>query len=192
MIGLILGVLSVAATALAVAKCAIDIAKDLGLIKKETQIEELGDRALRAEQDGIVPEKFEKYEEYVKAIENYKIEPDDKREFSEEDKIKKAAELTTKLLDEKFGENIGVGEFILQEVPKNEKFYIPERVKSYIETFEKHNESLDNVKKYFEKDIDGNDNIIKIDGVIKEAEYKLNPNLDSKEIDKIIDEQRID
>lgn len=78
------------------------IAKALGIIKPETEVDELGDKALQAEEEGIRPENFETYEDYVKAIEGFKVDPEKSELYTEEEKINKGIEVTSTLTAEKY------------------------------------------------------------------------------------------
>lgn len=80
------------------------IGKALGLIKPETQVDELGDKALQAEEKGITPDQFETYEKYVKAIEGFQLDPEKSRETTLEEKVEKGIELTVGVIREKFPE----------------------------------------------------------------------------------------
>lgn len=66
--------------------------------KPETTVEDLGDKAL---QSGFKPEDFASYEEYVKAVEDFKLDPEKSKTISAEAKTAKGIELTTGLLAEK-------------------------------------------------------------------------------------------
>lgn len=79
----------------------VNVCKSLGLIKEETQLEELGDKAIQAEEEGLKPENFDTYEAYVKAVENFEINPEKSKLTTEKDKHIKAAELSAGLLMEK-------------------------------------------------------------------------------------------
>ena len=58
-----LGVVWLAAQGLKIIGNAVaSVAKTLGIIKPETDVEEIGDRALQAEHQGILPENFGSYE----------------------------------------------------------------------------------------------------------------------------------
>lgn len=80
------------------------IGKALGLIKPETQVDELGDKALQAEEAGITPDQFETYEAYVKAIEGFQLDPEKSRETTLNEKVEKGIELTAGVTREKFPE----------------------------------------------------------------------------------------
>ena len=79
----------------------VSVCKALGLIKEETEPEELGDKAIQAEEQGIKPENFKTYEEYVKAVENFEIDPEKSALTTEKEKHVKASELAAGLLMEK-------------------------------------------------------------------------------------------
>ena len=65
-----LGVVGLAAQGLKIIGNAVaSVAKTLGIIKPETDVEEIGDRALQAEHQGILPENFGSYEAWIKEIE---------------------------------------------------------------------------------------------------------------------------
>lgn len=84
-----------------------EIAKALDVIKQDENTVELGDKAIQAEAEGIVPEKYETYQEYLQAVRDFKINPEKSMEISETDKLAKGAELIALCADEKLkGVNI--------------------------------------------------------------------------------------
>lgn len=80
------------------------VGKALGLIKPETQIDELGDKALQAEESGITPDKFETYNAYVKAIDGFQVDPEKSKQTTLEQKVEKGIELAIGITKEKFPE----------------------------------------------------------------------------------------
>lgn len=58
----------------------LEIAKVLGVVTESTNVEELGEKALQAEEDGIKPKDYKSCEEYIRAIEKYEINPDKKHD----------------------------------------------------------------------------------------------------------------
>ncbi|MDY6294970.1 MAG: hypothetical protein SPL45_01550, partial [Schwartzia succinivorans] len=71
------------------AQIIMGILKGLGLIKPEEDVEDLGDKALQAEEEGITPEKYDSYEEYLKAVEEFEIDPEKSKEIDEGKKLEK-------------------------------------------------------------------------------------------------------
>ncbi|MCI5576116.1 MAG: hypothetical protein MR366_00950 [Succinivibrio sp.] len=51
------------------------IGKFLGVMKEKDNLEDLGERSLQAEESGIRPENYQKFEDYQKAIDNFEIDP---------------------------------------------------------------------------------------------------------------------
>ena len=121
MLGIILGaVAGIVATAVSVTKtitvvgtalktlgdALIGIAKTLGLISPEEKVEDLGDKAIQAEEQGINPEDFTTYAEYVKSVENFEVDSEKSKEISEDEKSLKGIELATGLTIEHFGDKL--------------------------------------------------------------------------------------
>lgn len=112
--GLIVGALSAAASlavkALAcvgVAKLLQAVGKALGLIKEEEKPEDLGDKALQAEEQGITPDKFKTYEEYANRIQNFELDSEKSKKYTPEEKMKKTTEVFTKYINEKHPDMLG-------------------------------------------------------------------------------------
>lgn len=66
------------------------IAKELGILSPEAgekDVEELGDKVIQAREKGIKPENYETYEEYMKAIENFKVDPVKSSKISLKEKL---------------------------------------------------------------------------------------------------------
>ena len=80
--------------------------KELGLIEKNENIEEIGDRALQAEQDELNPikiENFDSHEKYLKAIKEYEIDAEKSALTPTDDKLHKALEILLGLAIEHYG-----------------------------------------------------------------------------------------
>lgn len=82
----------------------VSIAKALGIIKPERDIEEIGDRALQAEEKGMTPDKYASYEAWVKAIEedDWGYDPEKNKDMEPEKKIGKGVEVSSAVIMEKF------------------------------------------------------------------------------------------
>lgn len=64
----------------AIGNAILEIAKVFGVVTESENVEDLGEKALQAEEDGIKPEDYKSCEEYIKAIEKYEINPDKKHD----------------------------------------------------------------------------------------------------------------
>ena len=137
------------------------IAKALGIIKPETEVDELGDKALQAEEEGIRPENFETYEDYVKAIEGFKVDPEKSELYTEEEKINKGIEVTSTLTAEKYPD-LDV-ESLAIAIADSPEFFNGKVVEKLGDMLKNGTDSIDNILRY----IDGSEkNIGRIDTAI--------------------------
>ena len=104
------------------------IAKALGVIKPERDVEEIGDRALQAEEKGITPDKYSSYEAWVKAIENddWGYDPEKNKDMDSQKKILKGVEVSTAVAIEHFPD-IPIQDFFTLAT-KNPEFFTVERM----------------------------------------------------------------
>lgn len=85
----------------AVGNAILKIAKALGIVEEKTDVEELGDKAIQAEESGIRPENYENYEMYVNAIKDFKTDPERSAQIQQEDKVKRGTTIASALAAEK-------------------------------------------------------------------------------------------
>lgn len=97
------------------------IMKGLGLIKPDEEVTDLGDKALQAADDGITPEKYDAYEEYLKAIEDFDLDPEKSKDIDDGKKLEKGVEVITATLVERYGEVMG--DFLLL-IGKNQPYFL--------------------------------------------------------------------
>lgn len=104
------------------------IAKALGIIKPERDIEEIGDRAFQAEEKGITPDKYSSYEAWVKDIEreDWGYDPERNKDMDLEKKVLKGVEVSIAITIERFPE-LPIQEFF-SLAGKNPEFFTIERM----------------------------------------------------------------
>ena len=119
-----------------VANALVNIGKALGLIRQDIEPEELGDKAIQAEEAGIRPENYRTYEEYVKEIEQFEVDPEKSKQISEEAKQYKALELSAGLLAEKIPEADILSLMITAQTPN---VLSPEKMAAMIEILKEKN-----------------------------------------------------
>ena len=88
-ISVVVGGLSSLAISAACSVCT-SIGKALGIIKEDEDIEGIGEKCKQAEESGIKPENYQKFEDYQKAIDSFEIDPNKKH--SPEECIKRGIE----------------------------------------------------------------------------------------------------
>lgn len=172
MFGLIIGALEVAAFVVTVVSAAVSICRNLGILKPDTEPEDLGDRALQAKEAGINPEDYDgRFEEYRDKIENFEIDPEKSKNYTPEQKLAAAGEVTGWALTEYYGKESGVDKFIECEWNKNEGYYEPARAAAYMEEFK--GGGMDKIGDYFDNKLDSLQGIKQIEGKLQEAEKSL-------------------
>ena len=159
----------------------LGIAKALGIVKPERKVEELGDRAMQAEEKGMNPEDYPNYEAWVKAIENddWGYDPEKNRGINDEEKILKGVEVSTAVTMERFPE-ISIGDFF-SLAGKEQEFFSAERMGEIGKIAANDEENFKNIVNYMtgiEKNHDVIDSTV---DVLMDVEKKITPGLNDKE-----------
>lgn len=87
-----------------VASAIMGLVKALGIVNPEHRVEELGDRAMQAEEKGMKPEGYPDYEAWVRAIEedDWGYDPEKNKEMDVEKKVLKGVEVSSAAAIEHF------------------------------------------------------------------------------------------
>ena len=109
----------------AVANVVMNICQTLGLIKPEEKVEDLGDKAIQAGDEGIKPENYANYQDYVKAVQDFQIDPEKSKHITPEEKMAKALEVQANLLVEKAPE-LGVMDY-LSLIANHTDYFTPDK-----------------------------------------------------------------
>ena len=175
MFAIIVGALSVLSLAVSVIDIGMNICKALGMFDKDMSAEELGDRALQAQEKGIkLADYKDNFDEYVKEIETIDLDPEISEKYDLAEKNKAAANVLGTGIVEHYGKDSGVDKFLHDEVTESNKdFYTPERAVAYMDTFKNSGENMDNINKYFDNKLDSLQDIRQVDEKLVEAEKKL-------------------
>ena len=163
----------------------LELGKELGLIEPETDVEDLGDRAIQSD---LNPDDFDCYEEYLKAVEDYKLDPEKSKLSTEEKKIQKGIELTVGVMIDKYQE-FPMGEFI-NMIGHNQSFFTESKMGELAIVIKTDGQSISDILHY----VDGTEkNSTKIQGTVDtllEIEKNTNPGLSDKEAFKNVMELR--
>lgn len=193
---IILGALTTFMEGLAVASLALqglkslaapllELGKELGLIEPETDVEDLGDKAIQSD---LKPDDFDCYEEYLKAVEDYKLDPEKSKLSTEEKKIQKGIELTVGVMIDKYQE-FPMGEFI-NMIGHNQNFFTEAKMGEIAKVIKTDGQSITDILHY----VDGTEkNSTKIQGTVDtllEIEKNTNPGISDKEAFKNVMELR--
>lgn len=146
------------------------IAESLGLTKENEIPEEVGDKMLQAGEQGITPENFSNYNEYNKAIENFKLDPEKSSLYTDREKLEKYNTIRLPQLNDKLGP--GVIPFITEIALKlSDEFRTDGRMSKITDMFKN---NWDGINKYFKGELTDKQSSI-IDKQLMEIEKKLNP-----------------
>ena len=74
----------------------------LGVFKKTETVEDIGDRALQAAEDGITMDKIDGFESYMDALRDFEPNPEKSKSYSSEMKLVAGLGVGTKGVEEKF------------------------------------------------------------------------------------------
>ena len=193
---IILGALTTFMEGLAVASLALqglkslatpllELGKELGLIEPETDVEDLGDKAIQSD---LNPDDFDCYEEYLKAVEDYKLDPEKSKLSTEEKKIQKGIELTVGVMIDKY-QDFSMDKFI-NMIGHNQNFFTEAKMGEIAKVIKTYGQSITDILHY----VDGTEkNSTKIQGTVDtllEIEKNTNPGISDKEAFKNVMELR--
>jgi hypothetical protein len=172
-----------------VANMVIDICKQLGLIEDKTiEPVDLGEKALAAaESKGIVPEKYERYEDYVKEIEKFEVDSSNVDKWTKEEKEQRGFEVATGLLVEKYGTSVAD---VIIEIAKRPDFFTANRAQLYLEKNATNEIDMQDISKYLEGKLKNVDAMMKVNEKMMDFEAKMNPSISQLEAQRTINLQK--
>lgn len=195
-IGSIIAVATTVGKALAVAGLAIQglkvlanafiaLGKALGIIKPETKPEELGDKAIQAEEAGIKPENFDSYAQYVKAVEGFKVDPEKSKLIPEEEKLKKGITLTSALAAEKYPDF--PMETFAKHIIANPQYFTEARMTEFGKLISGNLDMAKTVLGYMNGTEHNDKKLAQAETALKGIEKAINPNIsDSEALDNLL------
>ena len=135
----------------AVATFANNLLQALSIFHPDENVEDMGDRALQAAEEGITMDKFDKFDEYMAALRNFDLNPEASKKFSSADKLVAGLGIATAGIEDKF--HVGPGSLSnLWLLPiANSEYFTPERIKGLLEN----GKLIGDVSAYFEKRMSG-------------------------------------
>lgn len=117
-----------------------NLAKSLGIIEEDEDVEDLGDRALQSEKQ---PDDFEEFDDYLNHIRSIEINPEKSANFSEGEKLAAGAIVLEKGIEVKTGQQME--DFLQDVVTKNPEYYNAEKIQDYIDVFSEEGVDLNKI-----------------------------------------------
>ena len=159
----------------------VSIGKTLGIIKSDTNPEDLGDKALQAEEEGITPEDYESFEDYVKAIEDFEVDPEKSNLYTEEEKTMKAVEVASGVIVEKYGDEMPLEEFC-EVVEDNPEYFSHDQPEKFADIISSGSETVSVVTGVLNGTIEDPEFMKEAVDKMVELELKANPERSEAEV----------
>lgn len=157
--------------------------KELGLIEPEENMEDLGDRALQAEQDEFAPikiEDFDSHEKYLAAVREYEVDAEKSALIPQDDKLHKAIEILLASAIAQYGQPMS--EFG-QIVMSNPEFYSKAgRLSEFASLIRSNPEAFAEVLNYIENKSMSTEKNDAAFGKLVDMEKKISPEATDAEI----------
>lgn len=115
-----------------------------GIINEEDSVDELGERALEAAEQGINMQNYKNPEDYIDRIRDIPLNPD-RNKYKEEDRIFAGMSVLTCALQSK----LGVAPDLYAFFARYKQFFTEERITSYIKYAEIKDCDINNIRDYF-------------------------------------------
>lgn len=167
-----------------VGKALCEIGKSLGILPPDREIEDIGNQVFQAEEAGIKPENYTNYEDYKKAVESFKVDPEKTSQLTPEQKIQKALEYESLGFCMKFPEF--PVEKIFTTIAEKSSYFTPERT-AQLGTILKNNADLlvdvTNVISGNERNLD---KVSSVFDILTDIEKTLQPGITDAEAQKRI------
>lgn len=150
----------------------MNLAKALGLIKPQVQVDQLGDKAI---QSGYKPEQFDTYAEYVAAVEQFDVDEEKSKLIPEEDKIRKGMELATGMMIEKY-KDLPMDNFCI-EVGKRPDFFTEGALSEVGKLIDEDESYISDIAGYFDGSLKDDDKLDDITDTLSNIFKSGNPGI---------------
>ncbi len=150
----------------------MNLAKALGLVKPQIQVDQLGDKALQSEYN---PDQFDTYAEYVAAVEKFEVDEEKSKLIPEEDKIRKGMELATGMMIEKY-EGFPMDKFCI-EIGKRPDFFTESALSEVGKLIDTDKGYISDIAGYFDGSLKDDDKLDEIVGTLSDIFKSGNPGI---------------
>lgn len=127
-------VTALAPVAQALGRFANTFLQGLGILKPQEDIQDLGDRALQAANQGITLEKFADFDAYMEALREVKLDPEASAKRPQAEKLVAGLGLGTVGVEKKFGLEHGSMNNMWLLPITNPEYFTPERMQTMVAT----------------------------------------------------------
>ena len=167
-----------------IGKIIFTMAKIIGVLKPEMDMQEIGDKALQAEAAGITPEKYDTYSEYVAEIERFPVDQEKSQKISEELKEIKGVEIAVSLMVEKFAETPIVS--FIESIINNPEFFSTGKIEAISEKINEDKDFITDFVGYISNTEKNAEKINSISEFLIGVEKNVHPEISDKDAYKQI------
>lgn len=183
LISILVGICEVAKVINILAPLIQQIAKAFGIISDTEEMENLGDQAIQAKQAGIVPEEFDDFDEYKKAVTGHERDPAVSESLDPVDKMVAAVTLLAQGIEKKSGQ--AMAEWLPLVAANVETFQANDRLKIYFDEAGKSHFDLGLIGKLIEGELSPEQKDL-VRGFVTQAEQKINPETTAQDVQNFI------
>lgn len=144
----------------------------LGVFSPTETVEDIGNRAIQGEQQGIKPENYDSFQSYIEALRRVELNPEKSLLIRPEDKISAGLVIGGKLLEEKLNMAEGSMDHLWSLAAVSPVYFTADRLTHLLQGCADVGSILD----YFNRRLDVNDTL-KVETVLLDADRKLSPDL---------------
>lgn len=152
------------------------------LLPGEENVEDVGAKAMKAEEEGVTPEQFDDYDAYRKHLEEMEITEEEKNKYTEDQRMQKGTEVLTGALVQHVGE---ISADILRYVLQN-----PERGEAYRWIFEENPDRIRDIGDFLAGKELPMEKAEKITTELYESEKRVHPDTTLDDMFKNVDQAR--
>ena len=152
------------------------------ILKKDETVEDIGDRCLQAEDQGIKLDTYDTHAEYVDDIRDIELDPEKTESFTFSDKFLAGLGVIGSGIEEKFGLSSGDSGNLFNMVASSPEHFTTER----LDTILNKGIDLESVVDYLNKDLNAGKAEI-VENQLIEVEKEINPEISQKDVYKKLD-----
>ena len=123
----------------------------LAIFQPQETVQDMGERALQAAEQGVTLEKFDKFDEYMDALRNFDLNPELSDKYTSVEKFVAGLGIATVGIEDKFNAERGSLNDVWLLPLTNSEYFTPERIKDLLEN----GKQIGDVNAYLEKRMSG-------------------------------------
>ena len=117
-----------------VANVVVALCQIFSTLRQGEKAEDLGDRALQAAENGIRPENFDRYDDYLDSIRKFEINPEKSAQYSPDTKAAAGMQVAISSLEDRFKTPVGALYGLPVLIAMNKDFFNPDRLSALLKT----------------------------------------------------------